>query len=814
MQHPLTHTLKLPAVRTALALVTGIALGDALAPHPTSVLVPGLATAVLSLALRIAWPRILVRKPLAEPLARTALAVALYLLVALTGAFLGADTRASVDTALLAHADRRERVHVRGVVATHPVVKGDRVAFVLAVDTLGQEDVLLDVDARTQCYYSRSAFDAADTLVHVRRGDVVIAEGSLRSARPARNPDGFDFRSWLLRQGMATTFGVSEGTRLRVIGREPSATADLVEDARAWVRARIRTLYPPERVDLMDALILGEQGRVDEELMTAFRDAGVIHVIAVSGGHLAILLVLVWVPLGRLPYAWRAGVALALIGIYGVLTGLAPPVSRAVVMAGVFLIGAGLQRTTDPLNTLSVAAIVILIFSPASLFNAGFQLSFAAVLALVWLHPRMTAFFAARLPRLWNRAWFREPVTVLSMTAAAQAGTFPIIAALFGTFSVVSFAANLVAVPLVFVAMSTGFPALLLSAVGSFPARELAAVSDLCMRGIVESSRLFAALPGAVLTVPALPGWLVAAYVALVVHLFGAPGRLRWKVATAAAAVLTLVVWTPILHADDATDDLRITFLDVGQGDATLVEFPNGAVMLVDAGQRTDTFDAGERTIVPFLRARGITRIDALVLTHPDNDHIGGATAVLHRMDVARVVRAWRWAPEPDALRTDSAARAEGLQMEDLRAGARIDLDPTVRVRVLGPSPRDYNAEASNTSSIVLRLEHGTTSLLLTGDADEEAERYLIDRWGELLRADVLKVGHHGSASSTTGEFLSHVQPATAVISCGRLNRFGHPAPKLLGRLHMAGARVLRTDIGGAVVLASDGRRIRTVPWL
>lgn len=810
--HPLAHTLTLPAVRTALALATGIVLGDALAPHPTTVLVPALVAAACALALRIAWPRTLKRKPLAEPFVRTVLAVTLYLLVALTGTWLGADAHASVDTALLVHADRRERIHVRGIVASHPVVKGDRIAFVLAVDTLGKDGVLHDVDARTQCYYSRSAFEPADTLVPVRMGDVVIAEGSLRSARPARNPDGFDFRAWLLRQGMATTLGVSEGARLRVIAREPSATADLVEDARAWVRTRIRALYPAERVDLMDALILGEQGRVDEELMTAFRDAGVIHVIAVSGGHLAILLVLVWVPLGRLPYAWRAGVALALIGIYGVLTGLAPPVSRAVVMAGVFLIGAGLQRTTDPLNTLSVAAIVILIFSPASLFNAGFQLSFAAVFALVWLHPRMTTFLAARLPRLWSRVWFREPVTVLSMTAAAQAGTFPIIAALFGTFSLVSFAANLIAVPLVFVAMATGFPALLASALGSFPARELAAVSDLCMFGIVESSRLFAALPGAVVTVPALPAWMVVAYVALVVYLFAAPGRLRWKAATAATAVLALAVWTPILHADDATD-LRVTFLDVGQGDATLVEFPNGAIMLIDAGQRTDSFDAGERTIVPFLRARGITRIDALVLTHPDNDHIGGATAVLHRMDVARIVRAWSWAPEPDALRTDSAARAEGLQMEDVRASARIDLDPSVRVRVLGPSSSDNGAEASNTSSIVLRLEHGSTSMLLTGDADDVAERFLIDRWGALLRSDVLKVGHHGSASSTSLEFLALVQPATAVISCGRLNRFGHPAPKLLDRLRAARTRVLRTDIGGAVVLASDGRRIRTVPW-
>lgn len=811
--HPLTHTLKLPAVRTALVLATGIAVGDALAPTPTTVLIPAVGAVVLALVLRIAWPRILVRKPLAEPLVRTVLALALYLLVALTGMYSAAHAIDTIDTALLVHADRRERVHVRGVVATHPVVKGDRVAFVLDVDTLGQDGVLHDVDARTQCYYSLSSFDAADTLVPVRMGDVVIAEGSLRSARPARNPDGFDFRSWLRRQGLTTTFGVSEGARLRVIDRMPSATADLVEDARAWVRARIRDLYPPERHELMDALILGEQGRVDEELMTAFRDAGVIHVIAVSGGHLAILLVLVWVPLGRLPYAWRAGVALALIGIYGVLTGLAPPVSRAVVMAGVFLIGAGLQRTTDPFNTLSVAAIVILLFSPTSLFSAGFQLSFAAVLALVWLHPRMTTFFAARLPRLWSRAWFREPVTVLSMTAAAQAGTFPIIAALFGTFSLVSFVANLVAVPLVFVAMATGFPALLANALGSFPARELAAVSDLCMLGIVESSRLFAALPGAVLTMPALPGWITAPYVALVVYLFAAPGRLRWKTATAAIAVLALVVWTPILRADDGTNNLRVTFLDVGQGDATLVEFPSGAVMLIDAGQRTDTFDAGERTIVPFLRARGITRIDALVLTHPDNDHIGGATAVLHRLDVARVVRAWRWAPEPDALRTDSAARAEGLQMEDVRAGARIDLDPSVRVRVLGPSPLDAGAEASNTSSIVLRFEYGTTSMLLTGDADDAAERFLIDRWGELLKADVLKVGHHGSASSTSDEFLAHTQPATAVISCGRLNRFGHPAPKLLDRLRTARVEVLRTDVGGAVVLESDGRQVRNVPW-
>ncbi len=815
MQHSLIHALKLPAVRYALCLAGGILTGDALAPSSHSVLLPALTVGTAALILRILQPRILVRKPPAEPALRCALAVALAALAACTGAFLAARALEEVDIALLPFADMRERVYVRGVVAEHPTVKQDRVAFVLDIDTLVQNGTHHAVRARTQVYYARSAFDAADTLVPVRRGDVVIAEGSLRSARPARNPAGFDFRDWLVRKGMTTTLGVSAGSRLRVIDRDasPSIISDAVEDARGWVRTRIRMLYPDAHVDLMDALVLGEQGRVDEDLMSAFRDAGVIHVIAVSGGHLAILLVLVWVPLGRLPYAWRAGVALLLLGGYGLLTGLAPPVSRAVVMAAVFLIGAGLQRTTDPINTLSVAAIAILLASPASLFNAGFQLSFSAVLALVWLHPRMTAYCSRTVPRLWSRAWFREPVTVLSMTAAAQAGTFPIIAALFGTFSLVSFVANLIAVPLIFIAMATGFPAIVLSAAGSFPARELAAVSDLCMLGIVESSRVFASLPGAVLAIPELPIWTVVAYAALIVYLFAAPGRLRWKGATAAVAVIAVVVWVPILRADDERSDLRVTFIDVGQGDATLVEFPNGAVMLVDAGQRTESFDAGERTIVPYLRARGIARIDALVLTHPDNDHIGGATAVLHRVETGRVLRALRWDTDVDAVRTDSAVRAAGCVMEDVRAGARIDLDPAVRVRVLGPSPDDGGAEASNTSSIVLRIEYGSTSMLLTGDADNAAERYLVDRWGTLLQADVLKVGHHGSASSTAPEFLRLVQPDIAVISCGRLNRFGHPAPKLLDRLRTGRARVLRTDIGGAVVLVSDGQRVTPRAW-
>jgi competence protein ComEC len=254
---------------------------------------------------------------------------------------------------------------------------------------------------------------------------------------------------------------------------------------------------------------------------------------------------------------------------------------------------------------------------------------------------------------------------------------------------------------------------------------------------------------------------------------------------------------------------LRVTFIDVGQGDAILVQLPGGKVVLIDAGPSSPDFDAGQRTVIPLLGRLGIHAIDLLVITHSHNDHAGGATAILRAVPVKAVVAVTTNLPKPGAV--------EGCQSISVRAGDLLQIDSLVRFRILSPAQERESEQVqerfANHASIVLQLCYGRTAMLLAGDAEQEEEQIMVRRFGKLLRATVLKVGHHGASTGTSEELLESVKPEIAIISVGRNNRFGHPSPAVLRRLEMRGVRLLRTDRGGAIVLESDGREVRPVRW-
>ncbi len=555
---------------------------------------------------------------------------------------------------------------------------------------------------------------------------------------------------------------------------------------------------------------------IRDEVSDDFRDAGVIHILSVSGLHASIILVLVLVPLGRLPRPARAIAACTAVWFYAALTGMAAPVARTAVMATVLLAGDTLQRLGRSPNTLGVAGLVILAADPLALFQTGFQLSFAAVAGILVFHPQCTAFFDARFPRLAARAPVRGLVSLLALTACAQFGTLPILVTIFGQVSLVSLVANIVAVPLSFVALAGGVVSVLLWNVPGPWASWTAATVDLSMRIILDSSRLFASLPGAVLDVGRPPLWMALVYTAVFLTFLRAPGRRIRRLLPAVLGALAVAAVMQALQVP-VPRTLRVTVLDVGQGDAVLVQAPDGSALLVDAGPATGGFDAGERIVVPALRHLGVRRLDALVITHPDDDHAGGAAAVIRALDVRHVCISGDWSGRPEGEVLQRAIRMRGSRgpaLRHVRAGDRIPLDPCVRVCVLAPERANAAQPAGNGTSAVLRISHGSVRVLLTGDAGLEEEDAMLQRFGDLLRADLLKVGHHGSRSGTGAAFVRNVRPVWAAISCGRHNRFRHPRPEVLARLRAMGARIPRTDVSGAVMFESDGRELRRVQGL
>jgi len=648
-----------------------------------------------------------------------------------------------------------------------------------------------------------------DTAAGVARiGERVQVAGRLRIPRAAA-PGLFDYAVWLRRHGIAGTVSAHDRRAFEILppARPSGLFAGLREQwARGWSALRsyvrrtvIRGLAPSE-AGLMAGLILGDRAGLSRAAMTAFQDCGAIHILSVSGLHLGIILVGIGWLLRRLPWPrlWHAPVLIALAWGYVFLVEMNPPVVRAAIMATVFVLSMATARRFDAWNTLALAAVVTLLVAPQAIFDVGFQLSYAAMIGLFWLSAPFRELIPRHLPFLRLRwVWpVRAAVGVAIATAAAQIATWPIIAHHFGRVSLAGMIANLAVIPLVTAAVWGGIATIL---VGWLPVL-VAPVNWLVswpLKGTLAAADMGASLPFAA-TWLRPPGWIEVALYVLALWLAWEIGRRRGILAGLVTLLLlvgNLLGWSAWAHRQR---DVEIAFIDVGQGDAALCTFPNRAAILIDGGPVSSSYDAGEWTVVPFCRARGIHHLDAIIATHPDDDHIGGLATVIEQLDVGAL---W-YNGDDDSTEVfrrlmDTATR-RGVPVQRIAAGDSI-IGLGCPARVVGP-PRSrplLDLWPDNDRSITLYLAPFGRTVLFAGDAGALAEAVLLKAGG--LRAEVLKVAHHGSAYSTTDPFLDAVHPREAVVSVGT-NRYGHPAPVLLRRLAAREILALRTDQAGTLI--------------
>ncbi len=586
--------------------------------------------------------------------------------------------------------------------------------------------------------------------------------------------------------------------------------------ARAWASTRLHATLPEPDATILAGAMWGERGPMDHSLRAEFQDTGTVHVLVTAGLHLGVVAALT---LGILRTLGCGRVAAALASIlvvwlYAAFSGDHLPAVRAATMLSFGLVAHAAGREALSWNALAAAALVLAAVHPASVTSVSFALSFSCVAAiLAFAAPLRESFESAGIPH--------AVAEIFAVACAAQLGTWPLSAATFLVIAPYAPFANALVVPVVGIAMLVGFTALVAT---PFPlVTALATNVELSLLDwIVACVRVFGELPGARVIATPPPMWSLVLYdVAAVLAAIALARRTRAGLALVGLACATaLCLWPPRA----TSRDLVVTAIDVGQADALLVRTPSGHAYLVDAGGRLErgatsggssAEAVGERIVVPFLIRSGIHHLDALLVSHPHGDHVGGAAPVLRELGAngfADSGQTYAGSAYRDAL---AAAHDGNVPMLEPRGGDVWRTDDGVTFRFYGPTLPYITGSRSdiNSNSLVFRLEYGSFRMLFMGDAGTETESRLLSR-GDDLAAAVLKVGHHGSAYGTTITFVRAVRPRDAIISVGRDNLFGHPARGTVETLENSGARVWRTDNNGAIVVRTDGQTYRVTPFL
>lgn len=704
-------------------------------------------------------------------------------------------------------------------------------------------------------------------------GQVVRIRGRIRPPFTYQDPGVFDYPSYLLDNGIAAVLSAKQEEVQVLPGQGGTRWGRWRAQARSSLLKHVLALHASDahrlsffsisRNDtaLIAAMLLGERALLDEGVKTDFQRTGSYHLLVVSGLAIAILAFAVfW--LARLLLVSESGstvISAGFLGIYVSLTDLGAPVQRAALMCALYMLGRLLYRERNPLNAIGAAALVALVMSPKALFDAGFQMTFLAVLAIagvavpvierstgilrealrqldstsfdLHLLPRQAQFrldlrmILSRLELLVSRWVARRGLLVtirlglrvaevVFISALMQAALAVPMAVYFHRATIAALPVNVAVVPIMSVLLPTAMLTTLLSYGGAWLAAIPTYVTALLLHSVSASVVAMARFRAADLRVPDPPVWAsILCLVALGTCFFAA--KRGPKVLLPALAVLAMADWglLRVRQPDIVPSKLEITAIDVGQGDSLLVVLPEGETLLVDGGgtlaARTAGFDIGEEVVSPYLWYRGISRLDVVALTHPHGDHIGGLPAVLRNFHPKEL---WL-SPSPPNAALDALiqqAKDGGIPIHYRVAGDRIDFGGA-KFAILAPrSGSELQTGRDNDDSMVMRVAYGATSILLEGDAEKKTEYAIAP---ELSPVTLLKVGHHGSATSTTQQFINRVQPQFAVISVGRFNRYGHPSSEVTGRLSQEGACTFRTDINGAVSLYLDGKRLRETRW-
>lgn len=713
--------------------------------------------------------------------------------------------------------------HIKGTVIGAPKIEDERTRLAIEARTLTRA-------GQHHCVCGRLRLTVRGVVSDVRQGDGVAFFGRIKAPRNFNNPNGFNYTQYLaFRWIWVTSYLNDPSLFVRIQGDKVPLAMKMVHTIRDEVSKLISRATKDENAQgILKTVLLGDRSSITPDLHDMFLRTGLGHILAISGLHIGMVAAFFFFLFRfilsrseRILLSSSLSKLTALLSVlpvlfYGIVAGMSPSTQRAVIMALVFLAAIILNREHQPINTLAVAAFVILIVVPVSLFDISFQLSFIAVFSILYGMRHLP--WKKASSDAWFHIFLKKLGTFVAVSLFAILGTLPLVLYYFNQVSLIGLLSNCIAVPIV---------GLLILPLGMLTLVVLPASPWIALWIIKGSGMVLGIL---LRVISSMSGWSYAAITTVTPTLFEIG---LFYAAVAALLNLKKKPWVriavlPVLVALIAGDalywmnerfwhrDLRVTMIDVGHGNASLVELPKGPCMLIDGGGFFDnSFDVGRFVVAPFLWRKKIATIDYIALSHPQADHLNGLLYIARNFNVREV-----WSNGEPACTESYKTFLDIISQENI-ANVRLHRDSSqriinqVRFDVLHP-PADFPAGADhnkqsnpNNNSLVLKATFDETAFLFPGDIEAGAEKELTAHGGTALKSTVLLAPHHGSRTSSTSVFLDHVEPNAVVFSARPNNRFRFPHPEVLKRYKKRNCEIFNTDRDGAVMISTDGKEVR-----
>ena len=717
----------------------------------------------------------------------------------------------NINTLLPESLHKTKNFVASGKVIDVELKRNDKVEFLFSADSVFVKGILAGRDIKLIGRIKEESRKKLDSIYdNILPGNLISITGNFTKGREMRNPGEFDYSKFLRDEGISGIITAYNVQDFKILNNKTSFLQSKIFQIRKSIYNTILNLQSGETASLLKSLLLADRSDIDYETKTEFINTGVIHVLAVSGLHTGFIILFLLLIFGRLNIYLRSIAVITGLILFMFITGLPVSVFRASVMAIIIIIAFIFNRTTNLFNSLTLAALIILVIIPDEIYSPGFQLSFSAVLSIGVIFP----LFQMKIKELnIKNSFLKYTILLLAVSLSVQIGTLPITLIYFGKLSLIALATNLIVIPLIGLILLVSIVTLIINIISPFAAGVYAAANDVFTYILFTLIKTVGDFKYSFIWVRNFSMYdTLIFYFLLILFLFYFK---RFQSAAAKFSLLFLIIINFLIFSSlDNKElfrlgELNLLMIDVGQGDSFLLQMPGGKTALIDAGQTTSYFDNGEQVIIPLLNHLGINKIDYGFVSHLDSDHYGGFVSLIHEKRIKKIYK-----PPVDSSDKNDFKFEKFLQQNNIPFSYyNKSVLKFNNSRIYFLFNNLNNNFSKNNRCGIIKIIFGKNSFLFTGDAETKREKILMAEYKTFLKSDILKVGHHGSPSGTSSDFLNVVKPKISLVSAGIQNKFGHPSKKILNRLKLIKSKIYRTDKLGAVLLRSNGDSAYCVNW-